>query len=148
MADVLKCAVRVSNPGPADSWQPDAACVAVVDPDDDTVARYVVAHYRYDPDRRERRHVVVAAFDNPDEFHTDIHVRAEQLRALRESGEDVDRLEHITGRTYAAGYRRQQRDAHLLKRAIEHGIAPVLDDLALPPNVSAARAVRRSADPG
>ena len=146
MADVLKCAVRVSNPGPADSWQPYAACVAVVDPDDDTVARYVVAHYRYDPDRRERRHVVVAAFDNPGEFHTDIQVRAEQLRALRESGEDVDRLEHITGRTYAAGYRRQQRDAHLLKRAIEHGIAPVLDDLALPPNVSAVRAVRRSSE--
>jgi hypothetical protein len=122
--------------------------VALVDPDDDTVARYVVAHYRYDPDRRERRHVVVAAFDNPDEFHTDIHVRAEQLRALRKSGKDVDPLEHITGRTYAAGYRRQQRDAHLLKRAIEHGVAPVLDDLDLPPNVSAARALRRSADPG
>ena len=132
----------------SDSGQPYAACVAVVDPDDDTIARWVVAHYRYDPDRRERRHVVVAAFDNPDEFHTDIHVRAEQLRARRESGEDVDRLERITGRTYAAGYRRQQRDAHLLKRAIEHGVAPVLDDLDLPPNVSAARAVRRSADPG
>jgi hypothetical protein len=127
----------------SDSGQPYAACVAVVDPDDDTVARYVVAHYRYDADRRERRHVVVAAFDNPDEFHADIHARAEQLRARRESGEDVDRLERITGRTFAAGYRRQQRDAHLLKRAIEHGVAPVIADLDLPPNVSAARAVRR-----
>ena len=125
-----------------------AACVAVVDPDDDTVARYVVAHYRYDPDRRERRHVVVSAFDNPDEFHADIHARAEQLRARRESGEDVDRLERITGRTYAAGYRRQQRDAHLLRRAIEHGVAPVVEDLDLPPNVSAVRAVRRSAETG
>jgi hypothetical protein len=122
--------------------------VAVVDPDDDTVARYVVTHYRYDPDRRERRHVVVAAFDNPDEFHADIHERAEQLRARRDSGEDVDRLERITGRTYAAGYRQQQHDAHLLKRAIEHGVAPVLSDLDLPPNISTARAVRRSADPG
>jgi hypothetical protein len=120
----------------------------MVDPDDDTVARWVVAHYRYDADRRERRHVVVAAFDNPDEFHADIDTRAEQLRARRESGEGVDRLERITGRTYAAGYRRQQRDAHLLKRAIEHGVAPVLDDLDLPPNVLAARAVRRSAGPG
>jgi hypothetical protein len=121
--------------------------VAVVDPDDDTVARYVVMHYRYDADRQERRHVVVAAFDDPDEFHADIHVRAEQLRARRENGEDVERLEHITGRTYAAGYHRQQRDAHLLKRAIEHGVALVLDDLDLPPNVSAAQAVHRSADP-
>jgi hypothetical protein len=122
--------------------------VAVVDPDDDTIARWVVAHYGYDADRRERRHVVVAAFDNPDEFHADSDARAEQLRARRESGEDVDRLERITGRTYAAGYRRQQRDAHLLKRAIAHGVAPVLEDLDLPPNVSAVRAVRRSSDPG
>jgi hypothetical protein len=126
---------------------PYAASVAEVDQDDDTVARWVVTHYRYDPDRRERRHVVVAAFDNPDEFHADIRARAEQLRARRESGEDVDRLERITGRTYAAGYRRQQRDAHLLKRAIEHGVAPVVEDLDLPPNVSAVRAVHRSSDP-
>lgn len=128
----------------SDSGQPYAASVPVVDPDDDTIARWVVAHYRYDADRHERRHVVVAAFDNPDEFHADIHARAEQLRARRESGEDVDRLERITGRTYAAGYRRQQRDAHLLKRAIEHGVAPVVEDLDLPANISAVRAVRRS----
>jgi hypothetical protein len=140
--------VRSSAPKAQIPERPYAACVAVVDPDDDTVARWVVAHYRYDPDRRERRHVVVAAFDNPDEFHADIHTRAEQLRARRESGEGVDRLERITGRTYAAGYRRQQRDAHLLKRAIEHGVAPVLDELDLPPNVSVARAARRSAGPG
>jgi hypothetical protein len=122
--------------------------VASVDPDDDAVARYVVTHYRYDPDRRERRHVVVAAFDDPDEFHADINLRAEQLCIRRKSGEHVDRLERITGRTYAAGYRRQQRDAHLLRRAIEHGVAPVLGDLDLPTNVSVARAVHRSADPG
>ena len=79
-----------------------AVGVASVDPDDDAVARYVVTHYRYDPDRRERRHVVVAAFDNPDEFHADIDLRAEQLRIRRARGEDIDRLERITGRTYAA----------------------------------------------
>jgi hypothetical protein len=117
--------------------------VAAVDPDDDTIARWVVTHYRYDPDRRERRHVVVAAFDNPDEFHADIHARAERLRGRGDSGEDVDRLERVTGRTYAAGYRRQQRDAHLLKRAIEHGVAPVVEDLDLPPNTSIGQAVRR-----
>jgi hypothetical protein len=128
--------------------RPYAASVPAVDPYDDTIARWVVAHYRYDTDRRERRHVVVAAFDNPDEFRADIQSRAEELRARRESGEEVDRLEHITGRTYAAGYRRQQRDAHILKRAMEHGVAPVLEDLDLPPNVSAVRAVRRPADPG
>jgi hypothetical protein len=122
--------------------------VAAVDPDDDTVDRWVVLHYRYDSGRRERRDVAVAAFDNPDEFHADIHARAEQLRARREDGEGVDRLERITGRVYAAAYRRQQRDAHLLKRAIEHGVAPVVEDHELPPNVSVAQAVRRTVDPG
>src|ERR1700727_2729080 len=120
----------------ADSRRPYAASVAEVDPDDDSIARWVVAHYRYDADRRERRHVVVAAFDNPDEFHADIHARAEQLRARRESGDDVDRLERITGRTYAAGYRRQQRDAHLLMRAIERGGAHGVQDPELPRRVS------------
>jgi hypothetical protein len=122
--------------------------VAAVDPDDDTIDRWVVLHYRYDPGRRERRHVVVAAFDNPDEFHADIDARAQQLGARAERGEAVDRLEGITGRAYPAGYRRQQRDAHLLKRAIEHGVAPVVEDLDLPPNVSVTQAVRRSVDPG
>ena len=64
--------------------------MAKVDPDDDTIYRWVVQHYRYDPDRRERRHVVVAAFDNPNEFHTDIEERAAQLRARKERGDDVD----------------------------------------------------------
>jgi hypothetical protein len=122
--------------------------VAAVDPDDDTIDRWVVLHYRYDPDRRERRHVVVAAFDNPDESHADLDTRAHELRARTERGENVDRLEGLTGRTYPAGYHRQQRDAHLLKRAIEHGVAPVVDDLDLPPNVSVTQAVRPSDDPG
>src|SRR6202167_6462299 len=99
----------------SDSGQPYAASVTEVDPDDDTIARWVVAHYRYDADRRERQHVVVAAFDNPDEFHADIHARTEQLRARRESGEDIDRLESITGGTYQGGYRRQERAAQLVE---------------------------------
>jgi hypothetical protein len=32
----------------------------------------VVRHYRFDPARRERRHVVVAAFDNKREFEAPI----------------------------------------------------------------------------
>jgi hypothetical protein len=70
-----------------------AATVARVDPDDDSIYRWVVRHCRYDSDRRERRHVVVAAFDNPDEFHADIEKRAAQLRACKERGDDVDPAE-------------------------------------------------------
>jgi hypothetical protein len=42
--------------------------MARVDPDDDSRRRYIVKHYRYDPERRERRHVVVAAFDSRREY--------------------------------------------------------------------------------
>jgi hypothetical protein len=120
-----------------------AASVASVNPDDDTIVRWVVRHYRHDPERRERRHVVVAAFDNPHEFHAEIQLRTEQLRARKARGEDVDPLEHITGRSYEPGYRRLQRNAHLLKRAIRRGVAPAgIEDLDLPPNVGAIRALR------
>jgi hypothetical protein len=119
--------------------------VAKVDPDDDGIYRWVVQHYRYDPDRRERRHVVVAAFDNPNEFHTDIEERTAQLRARKERGEDVDHAEYISGMMHPSGYRRLQGNAHLLKRAIEHGVALVgVEDLGLPSNVGFIPAVRRS----
>jgi hypothetical protein len=119
--------------------------VAKVDPDDDSIDRWVVQHYRYDPDRRERRHVVVAAFDNPNEFDADIEERATQLRTRKERGDDVDHVEYISGMMHQSGYRRLQENAHLLKRAIEHGVALVgVEDLGLPSNVGFIRAVRRS----
>ncbi len=37
--------------------------MALVDPDDDTLDRFVVWHYRYDAVRHERRNVVAIAFD-------------------------------------------------------------------------------------
>jgi hypothetical protein len=118
--------------------------MARVDADDDSIHRWVVWHYRYDPARRERRNVVVAAFDNQPDFHADIEQRAAQLRARKEQGEDVDPSEHISGQMHGPGYRRKQRNAHLLKRAIEHGVAPSLvNELELPPNISYARAERR-----
>lgn len=119
--------------------------MAKVDPDDDSIDRWVVQHYRYDPDRRERRHVVVAAFDNPNEFDADIEERATQLRTRKERGDDVDHVEYISGMMHQSGYRRLQENAHLLKRAIEHGVALVgVEDLGLPSNVGFIRAVRRS----
>jgi hypothetical protein len=124
---------------------PYAATVARVDPDDDSIYRWVVRHYRYDADRRERRHVVVAAFDNAEEFHADIEQRAAQLRAGKECRDDVDSAEYISGITHQPGYRRLQRNAHLLKRAIEHGVPLAgVEDLDLPSKVRVIRAVRRS----
>jgi hypothetical protein len=117
--------------------------MARVDPDDDNIVRWVVWHYRYDPDRNERRNVVVAAFDNAGEFHTDIEARAVQLRARKERGDDVHPCEHISGQMYGPGYRRLQRNAHMLRRAVEHGVVPGrIDELDLPANVRSARAER------
>ena len=42
--------------------------MASVDPADDSVRRFIVRHYAYDPSRHERRHIVVAAYDNEQEF--------------------------------------------------------------------------------
>lgn len=121
-----------------------AATVPEVDPDDDGIYRWVVRHYRYDPERRERRHVAVAAFDNPDEFHADMQERAGQLRD-RKRGDDVDHAEYISGIMREPGYQRLQKNAHLLKRAIEHGVASSgVEDLNLPFNVGFIRAVRRN----
>jgi hypothetical protein len=124
---------------------PYAAVVARVDPDDDSIHRWVVWHYRYDSYRSERRNVVVAAFDNPGEFFADIAERSSQLRRRRERGEDVHPAEQISGAMYEPGYRRVQRNAHLLKRAIEHGVVPTrVAELDLPANTATMRAERRS----
>jgi hypothetical protein len=118
--------------------------MAEVSADDDSVPRWVVWHYRYDADRRERRNVAVAAFDNPDEFHADIEQRSSQLRSDKESGAVPDAAERISGRMYEPGYLRLQQNAHLLKRAIEHGVAPAgIDDMELPSNVTYIRAERQ-----
>jgi hypothetical protein len=46
---------------------------------------------------------------------------------------------------HQSGYRRLQGNAHLLKRAIEHGATLVgVEGLGLPSNVGFIRAVRRS----
>lgn len=120
------------------------AVVTRVDPEDDSIRRWVVWHYRYDPDRHERRNVVVAAFDNSDEFHAEIKERAAQLRARRECGERVHPSERISGTEYQPGHRRLQRNAHLLKRAFQHGVVPAqIAELDLPPNVHVVRFERR-----
>jgi hypothetical protein len=117
--------------------------MAAVDPDDDSIQRWVVWHFRYDPERKQRRNVVVAAFDNLDEFHADIDQRAAELRNRKDRGETVDRSERIGGKPYEAGHHRLQDNAHLLKRAIGRGVTPPgLTDLDLPSNVSSVQARR------
>jgi hypothetical protein len=122
--------------------------MAQVDPEDDSIRRFIVRHYRYDPQRRERRHVVVAAFDNEAEYETRLQEEAAEIRRRRDDGENLDRAEHASGSIYEPGYLRRSANGHLLSRAIRHGVAPPdLERLELPSNMSYVTAVRdESAD--
>ena len=117
--------------------------MARVDPGDDSIERFIVRHYRYDPQRRERRHVVVAAFDNEPEFRAcmqDVHA---EIRRRREAGEPVDPCEHVSGTVHEPGYLRRAANGHLVMRAIRHGATGSwIEELELPSNMSVVRSER------
>ncbi|QGN58446.1 hypothetical protein [Nostocoides sp. HKS02] len=116
-----------------------------VDPEDDAIQRFVVRHFRYDSARRERRHVVVAAYDNEPEFMARIEQEQLQLDRRRASGTPVDPSEHVTGVVHDPGHSRLAANGRLVKRAFRHGVGagPWLDDVELPRNMG----VMRPSDP-
>jgi hypothetical protein len=117
--------------------------VARVDPENDSIRRFVVRHYRYDPDRHERRHVIVAGFDNKREYKACMEETAAEIRARRERGDPVEPTEHVTGEVQEPGYRRKQQNARLVERAMRHGVMPAeLANLEMPSNVAFLRAER------
>jgi hypothetical protein len=125
--------------------------MASVDPDDDSIERFVVRRYAYDRSRHERRHQDVAAFDNEAEYKALINALADDLQRRRAAGEAGDSRETITGMRLEPGYRRRQRHGHLLISAIRHGVSlpdAVMDQLELPSNMSVARSVGPSSDEG
>src|SRR5438552_10179290 len=114
-----------------------------VDPGDDSIERFIVRHYRYDPQRRERRHVVVAAFDNEREFWACMEAVRAEIGRRREAGEPVDPGEHTSGVVHEPGYLRRAANGHLVSRAIRHGVTGQwIGELELPSNMSVARAER------
>ena len=111
--------------------------MADVRADDDTIQRFVVMHYRYDPDRRERRNVVVAAFDNEAEFQARVTSLAADLRTRRESDDPPDVREHISGVVLEPGHHALQRNARLLLRAVRHGAASgTIRNLSIPAHLA------------
>jgi hypothetical protein len=97
--------------------------VARVDPDNDDIRRYVVHRYAYDPQRHERRHQVVAAFDNSREFEAPCDREAAELERRRATGINVDRFEHISGTILQPGAKRRAQEQRLIRRAFEHGLS-------------------------
>jgi len=95
---------------------------------------------RVDPARRERRHVVVAAFDNEPEFLACMQRVGAEIGGRRERSERVDPREHASGVVHEAGYLRRAANGHLLSRAVKHGVAGLrFEELELPSNVSVFR---------
>jgi hypothetical protein len=117
--------------------------VARVEPADDSIERFIVRHYRYDPQRRERRHVMVAAFDSEREFRACMESVQAEIRRRRDRGEPVDPTEHASGVVHEPGYLRRAANGHLATRAIRHGAAGRwIEELELPSNMSVVRAER------
>ncbi|MFC8502479.1 hypothetical protein ACFUC1_08970 [Pedococcus sp. NPDC057267] len=109
-----------------------------VDVDDDSIRRFVVRHYRYDPERRERRHVVVDCFDAEAEFLAGLDAVRAAIEARRSSGQVVHPTEHASGVTYEPGDRARAATGHLLRRMLDHGVNPsrYIDPEDLPSNIS------------
>ena len=98
--------------------------VAEVDPEDDSVGRYIVRHYAYDPARHERRHQTMVAFDDPTEFEAPVHDANARLRALQAADRDMDPLEYYSGVFKPAGEDHHQHLRRIAQTAIEHGAHP------------------------
>jgi hypothetical protein len=80
----------------------------LVDPHDDSVARHVVWHYRYDPQRRERRNVTVAAYDDEAEFVDQLRLLRSKLTDRQLAGE-AELVERISGTFEPPGCDAEQR---------------------------------------
>lgn len=115
-----------------------------MDPDDDSIRRFVVSCYRYDPDRHERRHVIVAAFDTKREFKACMEEVDADIRGRQERGEPVEPNEHVMGVELKPGDRRKQQDARLAERALDHGVPLAeLEKMGLRPNFAVLTDERR-----
>ena len=115
--------------------------MATADYDDDESRRFVVRRYAYDPERRERRHIVIAVVDNQREFDRVFEGYAGELQQRRDDGEPVDRREHISGLVLEPGHLARAANGHLVRRAIEHGVYPDrLRNVELPGNMAVVTA--------
>jgi hypothetical protein len=83
--------------------------MASIDANDDTKRRWIVHHFRYVPERRQHRTVVVAGFNNRREWRRFIDQARSQLQERKDAG-TADSREQISGSERQAGYDRVWRD--------------------------------------
>ena len=111
--------------------------MAEINRKDDTVWRWVIHRYQFDPSRRERRNVVVATYDNEREFQTEFDRHAQILRNDIAAGARSSR-ENLGGVVLEPGYLAASARGHNVRRAIEHGVSPgrLLATEPLPQNIA------------
>jgi len=102
--------------------------MSAVDAGDDTIDRWVIHHYRFDPARHQRRNVIVAAFDNQEEFDLELRARASNLRIEQAAGRRSDR-EQISGVALPAGYQATAAFGRAIRNAVRHGAAGAVAEL-------------------
>jgi hypothetical protein len=90
--------------------------MAAVSPEDDSRRRFVLHHYRFDPERRERRNIVVGAWDGEDEFRREERLLRE-LVARRTSAVGGDPLESLSARVMRPGDLTDGRRVRVLERS-------------------------------
>lgn len=93
--------------------------MAQVDPDDDCIERWVIWHFRYDPSRRERRNVVVAAFDNEREWRELLNSLTEALIQAKAGGA-AEAAEHLGGAVKPPGYAVRMSEQRVPPRGKKH----------------------------
>lgn len=114
--------------------------MATVNHEDDSIWRWVIHHYRYDPDRRERRNVIVTVYDNADEFQKEFDRLAGMIQVEIAAGNRSDR-ENLSGVILEPGHIAAAARGHNVRRAIEHGVDPhpLLSGGPLPRNMALLR---------
>jgi hypothetical protein len=83
--------------------------MASIDANDDTKRRWIVYHFRYVPERRQHRRVVIACFDKRREWRRFIDQARRQLQEAKEAG-TADTRQQISGVERPAGYDRVWKD--------------------------------------
>jgi len=105
----------------AAAWE--VSRVPEVDPSDDSIWRWVLHHYRFDPERRQRRNVVVAAYDNEAEFDAALSTYSQRIQAEIVAGARDD-AEHVGGVVWPPGDHDAQARGRTLRNAFSHGVDP------------------------
>ena len=93
--------------------------MALVDPEEDSLRRFVALHHRYDEARHEWRNVVLAAFDDEHEFQEFLDARNAELEARHDAGQ-ADPREHVSGVVREPGHRLRAQNRRLLRRGHRH----------------------------